>query len=58
MASGCEQSLGYIQGMFMNGTVSKEDYANALRARQAYLNEIRSDQRDEAAAFGDHYKYY
>ena len=35
-----------------------EDYGNALRSRQAYLDEIRSDQRDEAAAFGDQYKYY
>ena len=58
VANGCDQSLSYIQGLFTNGDVSKEDYADALRSRQAYLDEIRSNQRDEAAAFGDHYKYY
>ena len=34
------------------------DYEKALRAYQAYLNEIKSPQRDEAAAFHDEYKYY
>ena len=58
VASGCDQSLRIIQGTFTNGDVSREDYAIALRSRQAYLDEIRSDQRDDAAAFGDHYKYY
>ena len=58
VASGCDQSLNMINHWFANGGVSKEDYAIALRSRQAYLDEIRSDQRDEAAAFGDHYKYY
>ena len=58
VASGSDQALGYIQAMFKGGGVSKEDYGNALRSRQAYLDEIRSDQRDEAAAFGDQYKYY
>ena len=28
-------------------------YAKALRPYQAYLDEIKSDQRDEAAAFDD-----
>lgn len=58
VASGCDQSLSYIQGLFTNGDLTREDYAAALRSRQDYLDEIRSKQRDEAAAFGDHYKYY
>ena len=44
--------------MLKRGHVTKEDYAKALVARQAYLGEIRSPQRDEAAAFGKQYKYY
>ena len=42
----------------MNGHVAKDQYANALRYRQAYVNEIKSDQRDKAAVFKDSYKYY
>jgi len=55
---GSEQGLNYIQALFNAGHVSKDDYASALRARQAYLDEIITNQRDEAAAFGDQYKYY
>ena len=42
----------------MNGHATKDHYANALRSRQAYVNEIKSDQRDKAAAFRDGYRYY
>jgi len=38
--------------------LTKDDYAKALRAHQSYLDEVRSDQRDEAAAHSDEYKYY
>jgi len=31
---------------------------NALRAYQAYLDEIKSDQRDEAAAVSEDWEYY
>ena len=41
----------------MEGHATKEDYAQALRAHQAYMDEIRSDQRDKAAA-DKKYKYY
>ena len=34
----------------MNGHVAKDHYANALQSHQVYLNEIKSDQRDKAAA--------
>ena len=44
--------------MFMNGDATKDDYAKALRVYQTYLVEIKSAQRDEAAAFNDAYKYY
>ena len=42
----------------MDGHVAKNQYAKALQSRQAYINEIKSDQRDKAAAFRDSYRYY
>ena len=47
-----------IKDMYMDGDATKDDYANALRSYQAYLDEIKSDQRDKAAAAKDIYKYY
>jgi TPR repeat protein len=47
-----------IQKMYMDGHVAKDDYANALRAHQAYINEIKSVQREQAAAIGDGCSYY
>ena len=41
----------------MDGQATKEDYSNALLAYQKYIGEIKSEQRDEAAAFSDLYKY-
>ena len=60
IAAGCGyyNSLEHIKQMFMNGDVTKDDYAKALRAYQANLVEIKSAQRDEAAAFDDEYKYH
>ena len=51
-------SLENIKQMFMDGDATKDDYAKALRVYQAYLVEIKSAQRDEAAAYSDEYKYY
>jgi len=51
-------SLKSIKGMYKNGDVTKDDYASALQYYQAYLDEIKSDQRDEAAASNGRYKYY
>ena len=42
----------------MNGDATKNDYAKALLSYQANLVEIKSAQRDEAAAVNDDYKYY
>ena len=55
---GLNKSLKMIQKMFMDGVATKEDYTQAIRGYQAYLGEIKSVQRDEAAAFSDRYKYY
>ena len=51
-------SLENIKRLYSNGDATKDDYAIALRSYQAHLDEIKSDQRDEAAALKDEYKYY
>ena len=47
---GDDTSLKEIQKLYTNGHATKDDYAKALRAYQAYLVEIKSAQRDAAAA--------
>jgi len=57
--SGHTDSLKEIQDLYTKGQATKEDYTKALRSRQAYLGEIKSRQRDEAAAFdNEDYRYY
>ena len=58
VGSGYDTSLKGIQFLFMSGHATKDDYTKALRAYQAYLAEIKSDQREKAAAFSDEYRYY
>ena len=55
---GVAESLTMIQKLYSYGLATKDDYTKALRAYQAHLNEIKSEQRDEAAAFSAIYKYY
>lgn len=47
---GCANSLEDIKLLYSKGHATKDDYTKALRYYQAYLNEVKSDQRDEAAA--------
>ena len=47
-----------VQELFKRGYATKDDYSKALQSYQEYLNEIKSDQRDKAAAARDDYKYY
>ena len=57
--SGHNNSVKMIQKLYMKGHASKETYTSALRAYQSYLDEVRSEQRDKAAAaYSDRYKYY
>ena len=58
IVGGEKESLSSIQVMFKHGRLTKDNYAKALVARQAYLDEVKSPQRDEAAAFDERYKYY
>ena len=56
--SGCSDSLDYIKQSYLRGYTTKDMYAEALRSYQSYLDEIKSDQRDDAAAFKDEWKYF
>jgi len=56
--SGYTDSLGNIKQLYLNGIATKDDYTKALQYYQEYLGEIKSRQRDEAAAFTDEYRYY
>jgi len=46
-------SLESIKRLYMRREATKDDYSKALISYQEYLNEIKSDQRDEAAAIKD-----
>ena len=53
---GGSTSLDDIKRMYETGFATKDDYAKALLSYQAYLDKIKCDQRDEAAAL--YGKYY
>ena len=57
-ASGHSDSLTYIKQMYSKEFVTKDVYMEALQSYQAYLEEIKSKQRDEAAAADERYRYY
>ena len=47
---GDKKSLDKVKEGFMVGIISKDEYANALRAYQERYNEMKSDARDKVAA--------
>jgi len=49
--AGLELSLKTVKDGFMDGLVSKDDYANTLRAYQKRQDDIKSDTRDKAEEF-------
>ena len=55
---GNKKSLEDIKELYKVGHATKDDYANALQVYQAYLDEIKSEQRDEAAAYETKWTYY
>ena len=56
---GFTHSLEAIKRLYSKGHATKDDYMKALHLYQKYLVEIKSTQRDKAAAFdGDQYRYY
>jgi TPR repeat protein len=50
-------SLEAVKHLFIEGLVTKEDYEKGLRSFQEYIDEVKSDLRDEAAAFHEDYSY-
>ena len=60
IATGCgrENSLKAIKEFYSIGHVTRDEYSKALKAFQTYLGEIKSDQRDAAAAYDEEFKYY
>ena len=56
--NGLLDSLDKIKQMYSDGYVTKEEYSKALRTYQTYLGEIKSRQRDKAAAVSEEYRYY
>lgn len=59
IGSGEVDSLNYIKCLYSaEGHATKEDYTKALHLYQIYLGEIKSVQRDKAAAAHEYYRYY
>ena len=56
--SGYNKSLEAIRKMVMIRHATKDDYMKALKSYQAYMDKIKSEQRDKAAAAKEDYKYY
>jgi len=56
--SGDNDSLTVIQRLYSNGHATKDDYMKALQSYQMYLGEIKSNQRDKAAATYENCCYY
>lgn len=55
---GSSMALQNIDSLCPDGSLLRGVYEDAQRHYQAYLDEIKSDQRDEAAAHYDYSKYY
>ena len=55
---GQAKSLETIKALYSEGFATKDGYTKALQAYQAYLSEIKSPQRDKAAAEREDYRYY
>ena len=54
---GKKKSLDSIKRLYSNGHATKDDYGQALRAHQAYIEEVKSVERDEAAAASVEWRY-
>ena len=55
---GYAESLKWIKEMYSKGHATKDDYTKALQLYQEYLSEIKSVQRDVAAAAHESFRYY
>ena len=55
---GFNKSMKRIQQLYSEGNATKDDYTKALQSYQQYLGEIKSAQRDKAAADDEKCCYY
>ena len=55
---GFDGSLNKVKELYSDGNATKDDYMKALQSYQEYLEEIKSDQRDKAAAAREDFRYY
>ena len=58
VVGGNKKSLDNTRRLYLDGYATKDAYTNALQAYQAYLDEIKSDQRDKAVAYNDEWQYH
>ena len=58
VTGGYTKALNQVKHLHSNGHATKEDYTKALQLYQTYLVEIKSSQRDKAAAADEDYRYY
>jgi len=58
VGGGNADSLKSIHKLYELNVATKEDYSKALKAYQEYVHEIKSDQRDKAAAANEANRYY
>ena len=58
VGSGDAPSLKKVKDFYKDGYATKGDYTKALQSYQTYLDEIKSDQRDEAATAREDYRYH
>ena len=49
--AGYNDSLNFVKKGFMKGSVTKDEYADTLRAHQKAHDEMKSDDRDKAEAY-------
>jgi len=56
--NGHNESLKEIKDLYTKGHATKDDHTAALQLYQTYLGEIKSVQRDKAAAAVESYQYY
>jgi len=55
---GESKAVENIKQLYTLGHATKSEYTEALRAYQTYLGEVKSVQRDKAAAYHERYRYY
>ena len=56
--TGSTNSLKAIKNFYKWGLATKDEYAKALRAHQAFVDEIKSEHRERAAAACENYRYF